>query len=260
MIGRVKRDFPDVIFLSEAFTRPRIMEQLSKVGFTHSYTYFTWRNSKWELETYLRELTESDVREYFRPNFWPNTPDILHETLQHGGRPAFISRFLLASTLSTNYGIYGPAFELCVNTPREPGSEEYLDSEKYEVKHWDLWGQHSIRDVIAHVNRARRENPALQHNGRLRFLDIDSEQIIAYVKASPDNANRVLVLVNLDAEAGQSGTLWLPLEDLGLPWHEDFAVDDLLRDGTESWRGDRQVISLHPSDTQVRLLRLRPHS
>ncbi|HLF76572.1 MAG TPA: alpha-1,4-glucan--maltose-1-phosphate maltosyltransferase, partial [Dehalococcoidia bacterium] len=258
-LGNLKADFPDVIFLSEAFTRPRIMEYLSKLGFTQSYTYFTWRNSKWELETYLQELTESVISEFFRPNFWPNTPDILHAYLQYGGRPAFITRLVLAATLSSNYGIYGPAFELGVNAPREPGSEEYLDSEKYEVKHWDLWAQHSIRDLITHVNKARRENPALQHNGRLRFLSIDSDQILAYIKTSPDGSNRILGLVNLEAKAGQSGTLWLPLAELGLPIHEDFAVDDLLSDSTESWRGDRHIVNLHPSASQVRLLRLRPH-
>ncbi len=256
MIGNVKADFPDVIFLAEAFTRPRIMEQLAKVGFSQSYTYFTWRNTKWELATYLDELTNTDVKEYFRPNFWPNTPDILHQSLQTGGRPAFVTRFLLAATLSSNYGIYGPVYELCVNQPREHPSEEYLNSEKYEIKHWDTSDPHSLREFITLVNKARRENPALQHTNNLRFLDIDSDQILAYVKTSADNSNRILTILNLDPQAGQSSTLWLPLDELGLGGGE-VLVDDLLKGTTETWRGERQIINLHPSDTQVRLLRLR---
>src|SRR5262249_55527294 len=154
--------------------------------------YFTWRNTKWELATYVDELTNTDVKEYFRPNFWPNTPDILHESLQNGGRPAFVTRFMLAATLSSNYGIYGPVFELCVNQPREHPSEEYLNSEKYEVKHWDTSDRNSLNDYITLVNKARRENPALQRTDNVQFLDIDSDQILAYIKTTPDNSNRIL--------------------------------------------------------------------
>ncbi len=257
MIANVKRDFPDVLFLAEAFTRPRTMEHLAKLGFSQSYTYFTWRNTKWELATYMDELTNTDIREYFRPNFWPNTPDILHESLQDGGRPAFVSRFMLAATLSSNYGIYGPAFELCVNQPRENGSEEYLNSEKYEVKHWDLDQSHSLRDYITLINKARRENTALQYTNNVRFLDPDGEHVLSYYKISPDGTNRILVMVNLDYSAGHSAAFWLPLEDMGLSRGEEFYVDDLLKGTTETWRGDRQMINLHPGDTQVRLLRLR---
>ena len=182
MIRLVKADHPEVIFLSEAFTRPRVMEQLAKVGFTQSYTYFTWRNTKWELETYLDELTKTDVADYFRPNFWPNTPDILHEELQHGGRAAFLSRLVLAATLSANYGIYGPAFELQEHFPRSPGSEEYAHSEKYEIRWWDLARPDSLSEFIARVNKIRRDHRALQFNDALQFHPVDNEQIIAYSK------------------------------------------------------------------------------
>src|SRR5262249_28316079 len=152
MIADLKRQHPDLVFLAEAFTRPNIMYWLAKLGFTQSYTYFTWRNTKSELVEYFTELTETDVREYFRPNLWPNTPDILHEYLQQGGRPAFMSRLVLAGTLGANYGIYGPAYELCENTPRESGSEEYVDSEKYEIKHRNLSDPRSLRPLITRVN------------------------------------------------------------------------------------------------------------
>jgi starch synthase (maltosyl-transferring) len=255
MIANVRGDHPQVMFLAEAFTRPRTMEHLAKIGFSQSYTYFTWRNSKWELTTYLEELTQTAVREYFRPNFWPNTPDILHEYLQTGGRPAFVTRLLLAATLSCNYGIYGPAFELGVNVPREPGSEEYRDSEKYELRHWDLEAPQSLRDMIMRINQARRDNPALQRNDTLRFHSIEHDQLIAYTKT--DGANCVLAVANLDPHEGHSGRLSLPLPGLGLPDDEPFAVDDLLSGETEVWQGSAHTVSLHPAGIQVRLLRLR---
>ncbi len=182
MIRLVKADHPEVIFLSEAFTRPAVMQHLAKVGFTQSYTYFTWRNAKWELETYLTELTKTDVAAYFRPNFWPNTPDILHESLQTGGRAAFLGRLVLAATLSSNYGIYGPAFELQEHVPRSTGSEEYAHSEKYEVRSWDLARPDSLSEFIARVNKIRRDHPALQFNDALQFHRVDNDQIIAFSK------------------------------------------------------------------------------
>src|SRR6185295_11079711 len=185
----------DVIFLSEAFTRPKIMHRLAKLGFTQSYTYFTWRNTKAELTEYFTELALSPSREYFRPNAWPNTPDILHATLQRGGRPAFIARLTLAATLAANYGIYGPAFELMEHAPREPGSEEYLSSEKYEIRNWVLDRHESLRDTIARVNRIRRENPALQADWRLVFHSIDNDQLICYSKSTPDRSNVILTVV-----------------------------------------------------------------
>ena len=171
-----------MIFLAEAFTRPKVMHRLAKLGFTQSYTYFTWRNTKAELTEYFTELTQAPGRDYFRPNCWPNTPDILSEYLQIGGRPAFISRFVLAATLAANYGIYGPAFELLERSPREPEAEEYFDSEKYEIRHWDLARADSLSALIGRVNAARRENVALQRDDGLRFVPVDNDLLIAYVK------------------------------------------------------------------------------
>ena len=179
-IAELKKKHPEVIFLAEAFTRPRIMHKLAKLGFSQSYTYFTWRNTKPELAEYFTELSQHESREYFRPNVWPNTPDILHETLQHGGRPAFIVRAVLAATAAANYGMYGPAYELQERTPREPGSEEYLNSEKYEVKRWDLERADSLAPLIARLNSIRRENPALQRDWSLKFHAIDNAQLIAF--------------------------------------------------------------------------------
>ena len=182
LISSVRGRMPEMIFLSEAFTRPRIMEHLARIGFTQSYTYFTWRSSKWELETYLTELTRSETSAYLRPNLWPNTPDILSEELQTGGRAAFITRLVLAATLSSSYGIYGPAFELQEHLPRERGSEEYLGSEKYEIRSWDLESPTSLSALVGLVNRIRREHEALQFNDRLEFHSTDNDQLIAYSK------------------------------------------------------------------------------
>ena len=173
------------------------MYRLAKLGFSQSYTYFTWRNTKPELTRYFTELTHSEVREYFRPNLWPNTPDILNEYLQFGGRPAFMVRLVLAATLGASYGIYGPAFELLEDRPREPGSEEYLDSEKYEIKHWNRRKPDSLKEFIARVNRIRNENAALHSDHSLRFHDVDNEQIICYTKQSDDLSNIIAVVVNL---------------------------------------------------------------
>ena len=182
LIASVHATDPDVIFLAEAFTRPRVMERLAKIGFTQSYTYFTWRNEKWEIEEYFRELSDPAHLDYFRPNVWPNTPDILHETLQEGTRATFIVRFLLAAGLSANYGIYGPVFELQERTAREAGSEEYLDSEKYEVRHWDLDRPDSLRHLIGLVNAVRRAHPALQRDDTLRFHGVDNDRIVCWSK------------------------------------------------------------------------------
>ncbi|HKY09068.1 MAG TPA: alpha-1,4-glucan--maltose-1-phosphate maltosyltransferase, partial [Candidatus Binatia bacterium] len=196
LIEEVKKKDPDVIFLAEAFTRPKVMYRLAKLGFSQSYTYFTWRNTKPELTQYFTELTRTEVREYFRPNLWPNTPDILNEYLQFGGKPAFMVRLVLAATLGASYGIYGPAFELLEDRPREPGSEEYLDSEKYEIKNWNRQSPDSIRELIARVNRIRKENAALQSDHSLRFHEVDNEQIICYTKQSDDLSNVMAVVVN----------------------------------------------------------------
>ena len=182
LIGEVKREHPEAIFLSEAFTRPKVMHRLAKVGFTQSYTYFAWRNTKRELTDYLTELSRGPGREYLRPNLWPNTPDILTEHLQYGGRAAFMTRLVLAATLGASYGIYGPAFELMESEARESGSEEYKDSEKYQLRHWDLQRADSLSHFIARVNRIRRENPALQSDWTLRFHPVDNDAIVCYSK------------------------------------------------------------------------------
>jgi starch synthase (maltosyl-transferring) len=248
LIASVKAEHPEVIFLSEAFTRPRVMEQLAKVGFTQSYTYFTWRTTKWEIETYLYELTRTPVADYFRPNFWPNTPDILSEELQRGGRAAFLSRFVLAATLSSNYGIYGPPFELQEHLPRTIDSEEYLLSEKYELRSWDLSDSRSLSAFIAVVNKIRREHPCLQFNDALSFHAVDNDQIIAYSKTREAAGGRdtVLVVVSLDYGFAQSGWVSLDTTALGLESNMSFVVHDLLTDARYTWSGARNFVKLDP--------------
>ncbi len=208
LLAAVRADHPEVIMLAEAFTRPRIMEHLAKIGFSQSYTYFTWRNSARELEEYLTELTRTPVTDYFRPNFWPNTPDILHEFLQSGFRSAFDARLILAATLGASYGIYGPAFELLEHEPRHPGSEEYLDSDKYEVRYRDLDRPDSLADLVARVNAIRLAHPALQQDRTLRFHGVDNDQLLVYSKtagSTPDGSgwdDTVLVAVSLDPGVG----------------------------------------------------------
>jgi starch synthase (maltosyl-transferring) len=255
-ITSIRAEHPDVIFLSEAFTRPKVMYRLAKLGFTQSYTYFTWRNTKAELTDYFRELTATSVREFFRPNLWPNTPDILPEVLQTGGRPAFALRLLLAATLGASYGIYGPAYELGDHEPREPGSEEYLNSEKYEIKQRDLDAPHSLRPLITAVNQIRRENPALQRDWGLRFHETDHPALLVYSKATPDRSNVVLVLVNLDPRHPHEGCVTLDLAGLGLDPERTFEVEDLLEAERELWSGASQVIRLDPAHGPGRILRL----
>jgi len=257
LITEVKRDYLDVIFLSEAFTRPKIMYRLAKLGFSQSYTYFTWRNVKWELTQYFTELTQTDVREFFRPSLWPNTPDILSDSLRDGGRPAFITRLVLAATLGSNYGIYGPAFELCENRRKDTISEEYLESEKYELKHWDITNPNSLKDLIARVNSIRRENPALQGDLSLRFHEVDNDQLICYSKRTEDHSNVILVVVNLDYRYRQSGWVNLSLEELGLGRNEVYQVHDLLGDAVYRWQGARNYVELDPGKIQAHILRVQ---
>jgi starch synthase (maltosyl-transferring) len=255
-LSTLRQEYPDLIFLSEAFTRPKVMYRLAKLGFSQSYTYFTWRRSKWELIEYLTELTTTTAAEFFRPNFWPNTPDILMDYLQQGGRPAFIARLVLASTLSSNYGIYGPAFELCVNTPREADSEEYLDSEKYEIKDWDIGSPDSIAGLVASVNRIRRENPALHQTNNVRIQHIDNEMLIAYSKRAEQQENAIIVVVNLDSRWPQSGWLTLDPESLGVADGTTLKVTDLLRDRVYTWSSRRNYISLDPHDIPAHIFRI----
>ncbi|MCS6926443.1 MAG: alpha-1,4-glucan--maltose-1-phosphate maltosyltransferase [Candidatus Binatia bacterium] len=257
LIAEVTARYPEVIFLSEAFTRPKVRYHLAKLGFSQSYTYFAWRNTKAELTQYFTELTQTEVREYFRPHLWPNTPDILTEYLQLGGRPAFMTRLILAATLGANYGIYGPAFELCENRPREAGSEEYLDSEKYEIRHWQIERPESLKDLIARVNRIRRQNPALQSDWSLRFHHIDNEALICYSKSTADRTNVILVVVNLDPYHTQAGWTDLSLEVLGLEPHQSYQVHDLLSDARYLWQGARNYVELNPQAMPAHVLRVR---
>jgi starch synthase (maltosyl-transferring) len=256
LIAELKRDYPDALFLAEAFTRPRVMQRLAKLGFSQSYTYFTWRNTKQELTDYFTELTQTRVREFMRPNLWPNTPDILHETLQIGGRPAFISRIVLAATLGPNYGIYGPAYELLENKPLRPGSEEYLNSEKYEIRQWDLNAPHSIAGIIATINRARHENTSLHTNHDLFFHPTDNPYLIAYSKSSADGSNTVLTVVNLDFFHTQAGWVTLDLERLRVRPHESFQVHDLLTDARYLWQGPHNFVELSPARIPAHIFRV----
>jgi starch synthase (maltosyl-transferring) len=258
LTGEVKRERPEVLFLAEAFTRPKIMYRLAKLGFSQSYTYFTWRNAKWELEQYFTELTETEAAEFFRPNLWPNTPDILSDYLRDGGRPAFMIRLILAATLGASYGIYGPAFELGENRRKDAVSEEYLDSEKYEIKHWDIARPDSLKDLIARVNRIRRENPALQGNLSLCFHPVDNEQLVCYSKRSEDRSSVILVVVNLDYRYQQSGWVELGLEELGLKAEQPYRVRDLLTDTAYQWRGSRNYVELSPQKVPAHILRVEP--
>jgi len=255
-IARIRADHPDVLFLAEAFTRPRTMYRLAKLGFDQSYTYFTWRTTKAELTEYMDELTQTEVREYFRPNFWPNTPDILHEFLQTGGRPAFVIRFLLAAALTANYGIYGPAFELGVSQPREPSSEEYLDSEKYEIKRWDIDAPNSLRELIGRVNKARRDNPALQRNDGYLQLETNNDMLFAFAKVSEDGTNRIVSVINLDPHNVQSGWVNLPHAELDLPSGEPYELHDLLDGANYTWRGEWNYVELNPHVLPGHLLRI----
>jgi starch synthase (maltosyl-transferring) len=257
LIGEVKASHPDVIFLAEAFTRPKVMHRLAKSGFSQSYTYFAWRNTAWEIREYFTQLAQTEAVEFFRPNLWPNTPDILTEFLQTGGPPAFAARLVLAATLGANYGIYGPAFELCENRAKEPGSEEYLHSEKYEIRNWELDSPDSLKDLIARVNRIRRDNPALQADRGLRFHPVDNDQMICYSKHTADFANVVLTVVNLDPHHTHSGWVELPLTELGLDLDRSFQAHDLLSGARYLWHSARNFIELNPQVMPAHILRIR---
>jgi starch synthase (maltosyl-transferring) len=259
LIDEVKRRYPETIFLSEAFTRPKVMHRLAKLGFTQSYTYFTWRNTQHELREYFTELCLSPAREYFRPNVWPNTPDILPEYLQIGGRAAFMTRVVLAATLSANYGVYGPAFELLEHRPRDPGSEEYLDSEKYQIREWDLNRSDSLAPFIRRLNEIRRAHKTLQRDDSLRWLHLDNEQMLAYAKALEGHHDAIVVVVNLDPYHVHSAWLDLPLEELGIDPHHPYRMDDLLGGGSFLWEGPRNFVQLDPHGVVAHVFLVRRH-
>jgi starch synthase (maltosyl-transferring) len=270
-IGRLKADYPELIFLSEAFTRPKLMYRLGKTGFTQSYTYFAWRRARWDLEQYFRELTSPPVVDFFRPNAWPNTPDILTDQLQTGEKPVYLQRLVLASTLCASWGMYGPAFELMESRPRGE-KEEYLDNEKYQLRDWDLEGD-NLREYIRRVNRIRRSNVALQHDRSLRFVGSDNDQVMAYSKWSHadgrpytyryledrpgDAGNLILVVVNLDPKHTQSTMIHLPLDEWGIGWDESFEVHDLMSDVRYVWKGGSNYVELNPHAFPAHIFRVR---
>jgi len=264
LLAEVKAKRPEVIFLAEAFTRPRLMYRLAKIGFTQSYTYFTWRTEKTELQTYLEEITQPPVSDFFQPNFWPNTPDILHKSLQEGGRPAFMQRLILAATLTANYGIYGPAYELGENVPARPApgkteSEEYMDSEKYEVRQRSRNQPGSLVPLIALLNKIRRENPALQSNGSLHFHPVDNPNLMCYsksVKEGTGDDNTILVAVNLDPFNEQAGWIDLDLKLLGISYDQNFDVEDLLTGSHYTWRDRSNYVALRPNVMPAHVFRV----
>jgi starch synthase (maltosyl-transferring) len=256
-IAELKQKNPALIFLAEAFTRPKPMYRLAKLGFTQSYNYFPWRNSKAELENYFTELTQTAVAEFFHPNLWPNTPDILPQFLQSEWRASFAIRFLLAATLGASYGIYGPTFERCEHAPREPGSEEYLNSEKYEIRHWNLSAPQVLEGLITRVNRIRRENPALQTNRNLKFHHTDNDELIAFTKSTEDGSDIILTVVNLHPRFTHSGWLTLALKDFRLGEKERYQMHDLLSDARYIWQGETNYIELNPEKFSAHIFRLR---
>ena len=254
LIRDVQNEHPGIIFLSEAFTRPKMMKVLAKSGFTQSYTYFTWRNEKNELVEYLTEITSPPVSDYFRGNLWPNTPDILHETLQHGGRPAFKMRLVLAATLSASYGMYS-GYELSENVPREPGSEEYLDSEKYELKarNWDAPG--NLVRFVTRVNAIRRSHPALQQMTNLRFHESSDDAVVWYSKTWGDDT--IFVAASLDMTRTREAMVDVPLAALGLGPDQPYVMRELLADRTWEWRGARGYVKLDPADDPAQIFHLQ---
>ncbi len=264
-IDQIHQQTPDVLFLAEAFTRPHVMYSLAKGGYTQGYTYFTWRQKKDELEEYFTEICNPPVRDFYRPNVWPNTPDILHEQLQVADpvarRSVFMQRAVLAATLSANWGIYGPAYELCEWRPAKPAagkkrSEEYLDSEKYQIRAWDRADPISIAPLVAELNKIRRENVALQRNERLHFHTAENDQIMCYSKSSEDGLNTMLVVVNLDPNKEQTAWIRLRLDHLGVPWGAEFEVEELLTGARYTWK-EWSYVALRP-ELPAHVLRVVP--
>ena len=258
VIEEVQQDHPDIIFLSEAFTRPKIMASLAKVGFTQSYTYFTWRVSKQELMEYVNELVYGPSRNYFRPNFWPNTPDILPYHLQHQGENSFILRYALAATLSSNYGVYGPSYEFYENTPVE-GKEEYYYSEKYEVRHYDWKRTNRMTDIMSLLNKTRKQNEALQSTWNTQFCTIGNDQLIAYLKATDDLSNIILVVVNLDPHTTHSGYVQLPKSPLRLGDKINIKLHDLITDEHYTWTQEWNFVNINPHKMPFHLFKLEIH-
>ena len=253
-IATLREEHPELIFLAEAFTKPKTMHLLAKLGFNNSYTYFTWRNTKEELQSYAEELFQTDVAEFYRPNFWPNTPDILHDYLARGGRPAHVVRFVLASTLSSVYGVYGPPYEH-VDNRQHPDREEYAHNEKYEVRTWNWDDPHSLQGLMKRVNRIRRDHPALQQMRQIEFHETANDDIIAYTKEAGDDL--ILVVANLDPHSAQEGWVSLPLADLGLPEHDTYEMEDLLGGERYQWFGPHNYVRLDPHVLPAHILHVK---
>ncbi|MFM9840808.1 MAG: alpha-1,4-glucan--maltose-1-phosphate maltosyltransferase [Cyclobacteriaceae bacterium] len=258
VIAEVQKVHPDIIFLAEAFTRPKIMSSLGKVGFTQSYTYFTWRVTKQEIIDYMNDLVFGPSRNYFRPNFWPNTPDILPFHLQNRGEDSFIFRYALAATLSSNYGVYGPSYEFYENTALE-GKEEYFNSEKYEVRHYDWKKTNRMTDIMSLLNKLRKENAALQSTWNIQFCSIENNQLIAYLKATDDLSNVILTIVNLDPNGKQSGYVQLPKAKLGLGDKINLKLHDLMTDEHYTWTQEWNFVELSPGKMPFHLFKLEIH-
>lgn len=259
VIAEVRKKNPEVMFLAEAFTRPRVMERLAKIGFTQSYTYFTWRVDQEEIKQYMRELTSEPLKDFFRPNFWPNTPDILPPHLTKGGEAAHISRVIMAATLSSNWGVYGPVYEFGMTQPM-PTKEEYINNEKYEVKHWDWEATTPIRETITKINQVRKENEALQYTNNLVLADSDNPNILAYAKKSPKGDNIVLTIVNLDFQWKQAGWVKVPLYDLGIDPNSKYRAHDLLSGHTYHWQNEWNYVELSPQGVPAHVFRLEIES
>ena len=255
-LADIRREHPDAIFLSEAFTRPKVMRHLAKLGFSQSYTYFTWRNTAAELAEYFTELTQTEVREYMRPNLFANTPDILHAYLQRGGRPAFEVRLVLAATLGASYGIYS-GFELLENIPVRDGSEEYLDSEKYQIRPRDFGAPHSLAETISRVNAIRREHTALHRDWSLQFHRTDNPELLCYSKQSDDGGDTLVMVVNVDPFNMQHGFVQLPIADWGLAPDAAYDVIDLLSNERYTWRGERNYVRLDPQGRMAHILHVQ---
>lgn len=254
-IAEIQQKNPEVLFLAEAFTAPQLMKYLAKAGFSQSYTYFSWRNTKHELVEYLEELSKTEMADYFRPNFWPNTPDINPVPLQGAKDALFLTRFFMAATLSSNYGFYGPVYEYMISEPM-PGKEEYIDSEKYEVRLWDWSKTNKLTELIRRVNRARKDNPALQRTNNIQFCHVDNEQVMAYLKTNADRTNCILAVVNLDPNGTQSGTVQLPMHWIGLSPDSHYQVYDLITGARYPWRGEWNFVELNPDYLPMHLFRI----
>lgn len=246
IIKEVKEKYPDVIFLAEAFTRPKIMQQLAKLGYSQSYTYFTWRDNKHELIGYVEELTKTEQAEYMRPNFWPNTPDINPYHLQNANESKHIQRYVLAATLSSNLGIYGPVFEQMISEPL-PGREEYMNSEKFQYHHYDWHKDNWLIKLISGINRARNDHEALQQTNNIRFCHIDNEQLMAFYKWNDSKTSEVFVVISLDHHHSQRGTVQLPAHELGIQPHDQLQITDILPDIQYTWNGEWNFVELHPN-------------